>query len=114
MFLLALFSQNCYTGIYIRPLYICDQSPLEPGAQPFLQPLNVFRRFVACQDNLFVVIMQLIKRIEKLLLGAFTSCNKLYIPVGILVPFAMIITRLLLSSFFTLAVEIGIFIRIGE
>lgn len=42
------------------------------------------------------------------------SCNKLYIPMGILVPFLMIITRLLLSNFFTLAVEIGIFIRIGE
>ena len=44
----------------------------------------------------------------------YDFCNKLYIPVGILVPFLMIITRLPPSSFFTLAVEIGIFIRIGE
>ena len=73
----GLFPQDGHAGIHVRTLDVRHQAPLEPAAQPFLQALDILRRFIACQDDLLVLVMQFIEGVEELLLGTFTAGDKL-------------------------------------
>ena len=73
----GLVPENRHPGIDIRPLYIRDKPPFKTAAQPLFQPLDILRRLVACQNDLFSGIVQFIEGIEKLLLCAFPPGDKL-------------------------------------
>ena len=73
IFRLRFLAQNGDPRLQVRRLNIGDQSPFEPGAQPFFQCRNFLRRTVAGNDDLLMFFMQRIKCMEKFLLGPFFS-----------------------------------------
>ena len=76
---LLLFAQDGHSRFIIRRLDIYSQAPFKTGAETFFQRLNLFRRFIRGDDNLFFSLIEGIEGVEKFLLCALFSYNKLNI-----------------------------------
>jgi hypothetical protein len=51
----------------------------KPRSQPFFELLDLVGRAIAAQHDLFLRIVERIKRVEELVLGAFFSREKLHV-----------------------------------
>ena len=75
--LLRLFLENGDASFEVRWLDISDQSPLKAIPQPLFEPFNLVGKFIGSQNDLFMRLVERIKRMEKLFLGPFSSREKL-------------------------------------
>ena len=66
-----------HAGLKIRRLDVGGQAPLEPGAQTFLQALDLRGGTVAGQHDLLASGVQRVEGVEKLLLRRFLAGNEL-------------------------------------
>ena len=66
-----------HPGLKIGRLDIGGQAPLEPGAQTFLQALDLLGGTVAGQHDLLVGLVQGVEGVEELLLGALLARDEL-------------------------------------
>src|SRR5688572_5388710 len=62
---------------HVGRLEIGDQSPLEPIAEPLLEPWDVLRNLVRSEDNLSVRLMERVEGVEEFFLGALAVGEKL-------------------------------------
>ena len=74
---LGLAADDGHSGLKVRRLNVRGEAPLEPGAQTFLQALDLLGRAVAGQHDLLARIVQGIKGMEELLLGALLAGDEL-------------------------------------
>ena len=64
-------------GLEVGRLDVCDQSPLEPRYEPFLEPGNLLGRAIAGKDDLLPRIIEGVERMEELLLGTLLALEEL-------------------------------------
>src|SRR3989344_1146094 len=69
--------KDCDTRFKIRRLNIRDHTSLKTGSEPILQFRNRMRRAIRRKHNLRTTIGEFVERMEKFLLAAFLSSNKL-------------------------------------
>src|SRR5699024_11838624 len=91
---------------------IGDKAPFKAGSQPVLESRNLLWCTVARNDDLLVVLMQCIERMEEFLLCRFLAGEELYIvnqqyihiPVPVPEGFGLVVTDgvyVLIREFFT-------------
>src|SRR6202790_5154602 len=73
----GLFLKNRNFSFQIRWLDVRDQTPLETRAQSFFNGVDVFGQAVARNDNLLLLFIKSVERVEELFLGAFFSSDEL-------------------------------------
>jgi len=75
--LFSLFLQDRLAGLQIGGLNVYHQSPLKTGFKALLHALQLFRRTIGREDDLFAFLMQGIKSVKKLVLGALLVAEEL-------------------------------------
>ena len=73
----CLLFQDGLTDFHVRRLKIGDQSPLETRNQAMFQALNLARRPVASQHDLFVRFVQCVERMKKFFLDTLLASEEL-------------------------------------
>ena len=63
--------------LQVRWLDVCEEAPLEPGADPVFQVGDLLRRPVRSQDDLLLVLDQRVERVEELFLGPVFTGDEL-------------------------------------
>ena len=74
---LGLVFQNCHSGLIVRGLDVCHQTPLEPGLKPLLQGHHVAGLPVGGHDDLLVLLVELVEGMKELVLGTFLTGDEL-------------------------------------
>ena len=76
---LLLFAQDGHSRFIIRRLNIHSQAPFKTGAETLFQRLDLLGRLIGGNNNLLFRLVEGVKGMEKLLLCALLSYNKLNI-----------------------------------
>ena len=95
----GLIFDNRHARLIIGRLNICDEAPLEPRFQTVFQPEHLIGRPVGGQDDLVVVLIEVIERMEKFLLRGFLAGNKLDIVDEEQVRIAVFVAELVVAAF---------------
>ena len=77
--ILKLLVEDGHPGFEIRRLDVCGESPLAPGDQAVVQPLEFLRGLVGGDHDLFPVLEQVFQDVENLFLSAFHLSQSLHI-----------------------------------
>ena len=73
----GLLAQDRDAGLQVGGLDVADQAPLEAGAQPVLERVQLPRRLVGADDDLLVGVVQGVEGVEELLLRALGALQEL-------------------------------------
>ena len=76
-FRLRLPLQNRDFRLEVGGLNVGDESPLESGAQPLLELLDLVRRTVAAEDDLLLRVVERVERMKELRLRSFLPGEEL-------------------------------------
>ena len=76
---LLLFAQDGHSRFIIRRLDIYSQAPFKTGAETFFQRLDLLGRLIGGNNNLLFRLIKGVESVEKFLLRALLSYNKLNI-----------------------------------
>ena len=72
-----LLHQDGDAGFQVRRLHVGDQAAFEAGAQTVFQRVQLLRRAVGGQDDLFVGLVQRVEGVEELFLGSLFALEEL-------------------------------------
>ena len=64
----GLFLQDGDPGLDVGRLQVGDEPPFEPGLEALLEPGDLLGRAIARDDDLFLVVVEMVEGVEKLLL----------------------------------------------
>ena len=73
----GLLPQDRDPGLQVRRLYVGDQPPAEPAAQPRFQVLQQLRRAIGGHHDLLLRVVQRVEGVEELFLGLFLALQEL-------------------------------------
>ena len=90
---------NRHARLIVGRLNVRDQAPLEPRFQTVFQPEHLIGRPVGGQDDLVVVLIEVIERMEKFLLRGFLAGDKLDIVDEEQVRIAVFVAELVVAAF---------------
>src|SRR5204862_7998575 len=74
---LGLFTEDGEAGLELRRLDIGDEAPFEPGAQPVLEARDRLGRSVGGDHDLAAFAVELVERVEELLLELLGALQEL-------------------------------------